>query len=448
MNAPVNMLDVATRLQGSSAGKPASGGSSLPGLADLFASLLAQAQQSAGNGSGAALAGLPAGLGAAASGAKAALTNSDLLLPLALSEEDMKALQDLLQAVADTLEGEDASLPDGLAAAVDDLLAQLAALAETPNPAAPAMVNGGQDLPDVLAELTTALRAAANAAEDGTGAGGLQALAERAEALLTRLSANPEPAPQASIFSRLVGGDDKTFPTGPSLARPDAAALEAGAAAQKQAPSAAGAAAGDQRALPSAGAAAASALAAVSAEASGTPDDAPIDPLLLAQSGAGPNRADFSPAMRPATAAYQAAQPHLNMPHIAFEIVRHIRDGFSRFEIRLDPPEMGRIDVRLDMDGAGGINARMVVERQETLDLLQRDSRALERALAQAGLDGAKTNLEFSLKQNPFAQRDDGQDHHWRASADDAATDDAAAALPAAIHYRATGSPGGVNLWA
>ncbi|MNL33478.1 hypothetical protein D3C87_1553930 [compost metagenome] len=34
---------------------------------------------------------------------------------------------------------------------------------------------------------------------------------------------------------------------------------------------------------------------------------------------------------------------------------------------------------------------------------MQRDQRGLERALQQAGLDSAKTNLEFSLKQNPFA---------------------------------------------
>ena len=55
---------------------------------------------------------------------------------------------------------------------------------------------------------------------------------------------------------------------------------------------------------------------------------------------------------------------------------------------------------------AGQVNARLTVERAETLDLLQRDQRALERALAQAGLDASKTNLEFSLKQNPFAGQD------------------------------------------
>ena len=71
--------------------------------------------------------------------------------------------------------------------------------------------------------------------------------------------------------------------------------------------------------------------------------------------------------------------------------------------MRLDPPELGRIDVKLDIDKSGHINARLVVDKSETLDLMQRDQRALERALQQAGLDSGKTNLEFSLKQSPFS---------------------------------------------
>ena len=47
----------------------------------------------------------------------------------------------------------------------------------------------------------------------------------------------------------------------------------------------------------------------------------------------------------------------------------------------------------------------MTVERPETLDLMQRDQRALQQALQQAGLDSSKTNLEFSLRQNPFSQQ-------------------------------------------
>jgi flagellar hook-length control protein FliK len=53
--------------------------------------------------------------------------------------------------------------------------------------------------------------------------------------------------------------------------------------------------------------------------------------------------------------------------------------GKNRFEIRLDPPELGRIEVRIDVDHDG--NARLTVDRADTYDLLRRDAAGLERAL-------------------------------------------------------------------
>ena len=125
-------------------------------------------------------------------------------------------------------------------------------------------------------------------------------------------------------------------------------------------------------------------------------------------------RVDAAANPRIVQAGYQTSQQQLNLPQIAFELARQVHDGNTRFQIRLDPPELGRIDVRLDINESGQVNARLVVEKAETLDLMQRDQRGLERALQQAGLDSAKTNLEFSLKQNPFAgqqgQMGDGKD--------------------------------------
>ena len=114
-------------------------------------------------------------------------------------------------------------------------------------------------------------------------------------------------------------------------------------------------------------------------------------------------RVDIVAAPRVVQAGYQTSQQQLNLPQLTFEIVRQVNDGNTRFQIRLDPPELGRIDVKLDIDKSGQVHARLTVEKAETLDLMQRDQRGLERALQQAGLDGAKTNLEFSLKQNPFS---------------------------------------------
>jgi flagellar hook-length control protein FliK len=94
---------------------------------------------------------------------------------------------------------------------------------------------------------------------------------------------------------------------------------------------------------------------------------------------------------------------------LAVEIASHAHAGRNRFEIRLDPPELGRIDVRLDVDRDGKVASRLVVDRPETLDILRRDAPELERSLQQAGLKTADNALQFSLRdhggfggQNPY----------------------------------------------
>lgn len=100
----------------------------------------------------------------------------------------------------------------------------------------------------------------------------------------------------------------------------------------------------------------------------------------------------------------QSAQRAINS--LAVQISKHVDMGINRFQIRMDPPELGRIDVKLEFGQDGRMTANLTVERPETLDLLLRDARALERALAQSGLNANKDSLSFSLKDqsdNEFA---------------------------------------------
>jgi len=153
-------------------------------------------------------------------------------------------------------------------------------------------------------------------------------------------------------------------------------------------------------------------------------------------------------APRVVQTGYQTSQQQLNLPQLAFELVRQVTDGNSRFQLRLDPPELGRIDVRLDIDNKGQINARLVVEKSETLDLMQRDQRALEKALQQAGLDGAKTNLEFSLKQSPFSggQQQARDDQGEQFSLAGMGTDELEEVPPTVNLYRGRLTASGVNI--
>lgn len=183
------------------------------------------------------------------------------------------------------------------------------------------------------------------------------------------------------------------------------------------------------------------------------PDAKPDQPTTNTAAGLPPVRADgLAAGARAVQAAYQTPHTQVNIPQMAYEIVRHASDGHNRFQIRLDPAELGRIDVRMDIDNKGTVNARLTVERAETLDLLQRDQRALEKALAQAGLDSSKTNLEFSLKQNPFARQDNGhgqgRDGNPSFAGGDAKSmaDEPATTIPATL-YRGAATASGVNLF-
>lgn len=102
---------------------------------------------------------------------------------------------------------------------------------------------------------------------------------------------------------------------------------------------------------------------------------------------------------------------------VPIEIAARALEGHQRFEIRLDPPELGRIDVRLDVDRSGAVTTRLVVERAETLDLLRRDAPALEKALQTAGLKTDEGALEFSLRDHGFAQRQHELPRNARADA-------------------------------
>lgn len=178
-------------------------------------------------------------------------------------------------------------------------------------------------------------------------------------------------------------------------------------------------------------------------------DKQPENPTSSQSSQQQTARIDPLLAPRIIQTGYQTSQQQLNLPQLAFEVARQATDGNTRFQIRLDPAELGRVDVRLDIDASGKVHARLTVEKAETLDLMQRDQRGLEKALQQAGLDGAKTNLEFSLKQNPFNGGQQGQDGNGRGSrfsGGEAPADAEEVPAPTINLYRGSLTASGVNI--
>ena len=128
---------------------------------------------------------------------------------------------------------------------------------------------------------------------------------------------------------------------------------------------------------------------------------------------------------------------------LAIEFAARLQAGRNRFEIRLDPPELGRVDVRLDVDREGNVTSRLVVERSETLDLLRRDASQLERALQQAGLKTADNSLQFSLRDQSSARQHDDNPNRARVIVPDP---DLTPAESGRIYGRMLGLGGGVDI--
>ena len=85
---------------------------------------------------------------------------------------------------------------------------------------------------------------------------------------------------------------------------------------------------------------------------------------------------------------------------VANEIVRTVHHGADRLQLDLMPESLGRVRVEVAVDDNGRVRAAFAVDRPETLQLLQRDTRGLTQALSAAGMPVADGGLSFSLRQD------------------------------------------------
>jgi flagellar hook-length control protein FliK len=150
--------------------------------------------------------------------------------------------------------------------------------------------------------------------------------------------------------------------------------------------------------------------------AANTPDATPVQ---NAQSSVSGQSASASPPSVTATAVpaqiqtantasvnvnFQVAPQHQDststpiMDTLGLTIAAKSADGIKHFDIRLDPPELGRVQVHLSLDDSGKARASLVVDKPQTLELLQRDAAGLTRSLADAGVSLSNNGLNFSLR--------------------------------------------------
>lgn len=109
-------------------------------------------------------------------------------------------------------------------------------------------------------------------------------------------------------------------------------------------------------------------------------------------------------------ATREAAQAGFAAPVLAMRVIT--RDGVTKsIEIRLDPAELGQVDVKLETGHDGKLKAVLSAENAQAFELLKKDGGALEAALREAGIDLEDGAITFALT-------DPGPDHsHQREAA-------------------------------
>jgi flagellar hook-length control protein FliK len=114
----------------------------------------------------------------------------------------------------------------------------------------------------------------------------------------------------------------------------------------------------------------------------------------------------------PATAMAGTPQPPLPVAALPASIAIKALSGSNHFDIRLNPEELGRINVALEIDQDGTIRASIAAERPEALQLIVREARALEQAFDQAGFRRDEGALNFSLSDQQSSPQDQGNSHN------------------------------------
>lgn len=151
-----------------------------------------------------------------------------------------------------------------------------------------------------------------------------------------------------------------------------------------------------------------------------------------------------APQLNVTAATAQAAVP---LSGLAMEIAASAKSGKSRFEIRLDPADLGRIDVRIDVDRNGQVTSHLTVERPETLSMLRQDANQLQRALDNAGLSTGNSGLQFSLRDQSSQGQNDNSGSNPNAHRLIVSEDDTIPAAVAGRSYgRMLGSSSGVDI--
>jgi flagellar hook-length control protein FliK len=117
----------------------------------------------------------------------------------------------------------------------------------------------------------------------------------------------------------------------------------------------------------------------------------PMTPEPPARQSSAPTETVVSSSPTPHTAS-----PAAQLAPVLMQI-GHAEDGAQRLTVRLNPPELGQVQVRIDRSPEAPARVEIVVEKPETLTLLLRDQPQLQHALDQAGVPAEGRSVTFHI---------------------------------------------------
>jgi len=135
---------------------------------------------------------------------------------------------------------------------------------------------------------------------------------------------------------------------------------------------------------------------------------------------------------------------------VAVQLNKAAKDGVDEITIQLRPAELGKIEVKLSFGADKTVTGTVIAENQATLDMLQKDSGSLQRALQDAGLQANAGCMEFSLRNDngasQFAQQQGSNARTSYTANDNASADTSGASATDAEAETYYLTPGRVNL--
>lgn len=143
-----------------------------------------------------------------------------------------------------------------------------------------------------------------------------------------------------------------------------------------------------------------------------TTGDEKFDALLGAKN-AETKQASFSSALTVVKGV--VVNPQAVVAQVAVQLTAAGKAKAQAMTVKLEPVELGKIDIRLDFGADGKVQASIFADRPQTLDMLQKDARGLEKALQNAGLQTDSGSLSFNLRGQDRDQATNGDGRKFSA---------------------------------